>query len=166
MRLGGPAGAPALRRRAGAPAGRVPALLGIVGASLVAAALLACSDLHVEPLPTVGSSVSDPEIPVPSFAADVQPIFAARCAIAGCHVTPTQANLGLVLTDAATSHANLVNVNSVEIPGFKRVVPGDSAASYLMIKLDSGEMPKSGAMLSAGTRDTIRNWIDQGAAYN
>jgi hypothetical protein len=160
------AGPPAHRPLAGTLADVAHAILGMGGAALLAAVLGGCSDLHVEPLPTIGSSVSDPEIPNPSFAADIQPVFASRCAVAGCHITPTEANLGLVLKDTATSYNNLVNADSVEVPGAKRVVPADSTASYLMFKLDSGEMPKSGPMLSDGTRNTIRNWIDQGAAYN
>ena len=132
----------------------------------VALLLAACSDLHIESLPTVGSDPGDPAVAVPSFRNDIQPIFTARCAIAGCHVTPTQANLGLVLTDAATSRANLVNVESVEVVGYMRVLPGDSANSTLMVKLDFGDMPKQGPILSQGTRDTIRNWIDQGALDN
>ena len=134
----------------------------------IAAGLLAwgCTDLHLEALPTVGSGAGDVAVANPSFAHDVQPIFTARCAVTGCHVTPTQANLGLVLTDEATSYGNLVNVPSVEFPSALRVVPGSSATSYLMSKLDAGEMPKQGPMLSQGTRDTIRNWIDQGAPRN
>lgn len=141
---------------------------GASGALAIAAVLLvaACTDLHFKPLPTVGSDPSDPAVANPSFAGDIQPIFTARCAVAGCHITPTEANLGLVLKDAATSYAHLVSVSSVEIPGVDRVKPGDSASSYLILKLDAGEMPKSGPMLSQGTRDTIRNWIDQGAAAN
>jgi hypothetical protein len=140
----------------------------VPGALTVAAVLLlaACTDLDIKPLPTVGSDASDPAIANPSFAGDIQPIFTARCAVAGCHITPTEANLGLVLKDAATSYAHLVNVPSVEFPGVVRVKPGDSASSYLIFKLDAGEMPKSGPMLSQGTRDTIRNWIDQGAPAN
>ena len=139
----------------------------LAGAAMAAAALLAaCSDLHVEALPTVGSSDSDPVIVNPSFRRDIQPIFTARCGIVGCHITPTEANLGLVLKDAATSYANLVNVDTVEVPGAKRVVPGNSATSYLMYKLDVGDMPKSGPPLSPGTLDTIRNWIDEGAPDN
>lgn len=145
---------------------RTPVILGFEAVVLLASFLWACSDLHVEPLPTVGSSVSDPEILNPSFASDIQPVFTARCAVAGCHVTPTEANLGLVLKDAATSYAHLVNVDSVENPGVKRVAPGDSSSSYLLAKLASGEMPKSGPMLSLGTLLTIRNWIDQGAPDN
>jgi hypothetical protein len=134
----------------------------------VAGALLACgcTDLHLEALPTVGSGTGDVAVANPSFARDLQPIFTARCAVTGCHVTPTEANLRLVLTDEATSYGNLVNVPSVEFPSAVRVAPGSSATSYLMSKLDAGEMPKQGPMLSQGTRDTIRNWIDQGAARN
>jgi hypothetical protein len=134
----------------------------------VVGALLACgcTDLHLEALPTVGSGTGDVAVANPSFARDVQPIFTARCAVTGCHVTPTEANLRLVLTDEATSYGNLVNVPSVEFPSAVRVAPGSSATSYLMSKLDAGEMPKQGPMLSQGTRDTIRNWIDQGAARN
>jgi hypothetical protein len=140
--------------------------LARTAAGLLAAALSSCSDLHIEPLPTVGSAAGDPVIAMPSFRTDIQPVFTARCAVVGCHITPTEANLGLVLTDAATSRSHLVLVPSVEFPGALRVAPGDSAHSWLMVKLDNGEMPKQGPMLSQGTRDTIRNWIDQGALDN
>ncbi len=128
--------------------------------------LVACTDLHVGPLPTIGSSATDRVVVRPSLRRDIQPVFTARCAVAGCHITPTEANLGLVLTDAPTSYGHLVNVDSVEFPGYKRVLPFDSISSYLMLKLDAGEMPKAGPMLSPGTRETIRNWIDQGAPDN
>jgi len=139
------------------------------GFGAVAAAgmlLSACTDLDIKPLPSVGSDASDPAIVNPSFAGDIQPIFMARCAVAGCHITPTEANLGLVLKDAPTSYAHLVSVPSLEFPGVNRVEPEDSAASYLMFKLDAGEIPKSGPVLSQGTRDTIRYWIDPGAPAN
>jgi hypothetical protein len=138
----------------------------LVAASLLATLLSSCTDLDIEPLPTVGSGEGDPVIANPSLAADIQPVFTARCAVVGCHITPTEANLGLVLTDTATSYGNLVGVASVEFPGVLRVAAGDSASSYLMFKIDFGDMPKEGPMLSQGTRDTIRNWIDQGAQNN
>jgi hypothetical protein len=141
---------------------------GIVAGVLALGAALcsACSDTDLKPLPTGGTHDGDPVIAQPSLARDLQPIFSSRCALAGCHITPTQANLGLVLKDAATSYANLVNVPSGEIDGVFRVLPGDASMSWLVSKLDTGEMPKEGAMLSQGTRDTIRNWIDQGAQNN
>jgi hypothetical protein len=131
-----------------------------------AALACACTDLHLDPLPTIYSDPGDATVVNPSFAHDIQPIFTARCALAGCHITPTDANLHLVLKDAPTSYAHLVNVQSEEFPSAVRVAPGNSAVSYLMAKLDAGEMPKQGPMLSQGTRDTIRNWIDLGAADN
>ena len=136
--------------------------LAVLGAALA----WACTDLHLDPLPTTYSDPGDVTVVNPSFARDIQPIFTARCALAGCHITPTDANLHLVLKDAPTSYANLINVPSVEFPSAVRVAPGNSAVSYLMTKLDAGEMPKQGPMLSQGTRDTIRNWIDLGAADN
>ena len=148
------------------PRGAAPGGLLFAAALVVALVLAACSDLHVDALPTVGRDPGDPAVAVPSLRTDIQPIFSARCAIPGCHITATQANLGLVLTDPATSLAHLVNVDAVEITGFKRVVPGDAANSYLMLKLDADEMPKAGPPLSQGTKDTIRNWIDQGALDN
>jgi hypothetical protein len=141
-------------------------LATLSGAVVYAGLIAACSQVDLKPLPTVGSNAGDAAIATPSFSLDIQPIFSDRCAIPGCHIAPTEANLGLVLKDADTSYANLVNVDSKEIPGLPRVTPGDAANSYLMIKLDAGEMPKQGPMLSQGTRDTIRNWIDQGAAKN
>ena len=138
----------------------------LAAAALGAALCAGCSDTDLNPLPTVGSDDGDPVVAQPSFARDIQPIFTARCAVAGCHITPTQANLGLVLKDAATSYANLVNVPSGDVGTVMRVLPGDSTMSWLMFMVDFGEMPKEGAMLSQGTRDTIRNWIDQGAQNN
>jgi hypothetical protein len=154
-----PAGAARPRRGARLAATIAGAILGLVIQA-------GCSDLHVDPLPTTGSSADDPVVVMPSLRRDIQPIFTARCAVAGCHVTATEANLGLVLKDADASYAHLVNVDSVEQPGFKRVVPGDALMSYLMLKLDAGEMPKQGPPLSEGTRDTIRNWINEGAPNN
>ena len=151
------------RAPSGARAGRGRAAFVL---ALAAALCAACSDTDLNPLPTVGSNDGDPVIAQPSLARDIQPIFSARCAIPGCHITATQANLGLVLKDAASTYANTVNVPSGQIGGVVRVVPGDSSMSWLMVLLDTGEMPKEGAMLSQGTRDTIRNWIDQGALNN
>ena len=139
---------------------------GLVLVGVLAGGLTSCTDLDLNPLPTVGSNPGDPAVAQPSLRSDVQPIFTARCAVVGCHITPTEANLGLVLTDPATSYSNLVGVSSVEFPGVFRVQAGASDQSYIMFKLDFGDMPKEGPMLLQGTRDTIRNWIDQGAQNN
>ena len=140
------------------------ALVGVLG--LLALGLFACTDLKLDPLPTVGSSPGDVPVAQPSLRTDVQPIFTARCAIVGCHITATEANYGLVLTDATTSRNNIVNVPSGKYPPFLRVVPGNSVSSVLAAMIDDQEMPKAGPPLSQGTIDTIKNWIDQGAQDN
>lgn len=153
------------RRRAARAAGTV--LL-----AALAAGLAACTDLDLNPLPTVGSDPADQAVAQPSLRNDVQPIFTARCAVVGCHITATEANLQLVLKDAETSYANLVNVESGDHPGqdIFRVVPGSSAQSWLMYRIETApveeRMPKGAEPLSQGTIDTIRNWIDQGAQDN
>ncbi|HEV8200256.1 MAG TPA: hypothetical protein VGS03_09565 [Candidatus Polarisedimenticolia bacterium] len=138
----------------------------VVLLGLLACGPTACTDLELNPLPTVGSSPGDQAVAQPSLRTDVQPIFTARCAIAGCHIIATEANYGLVLTDAVTSHDNLVNVPSGKYPPFLRVLPGNSSASVLAAMIDDQEMPKAGPPLSQGTIDTIKNWIDQGAQDN
>jgi hypothetical protein len=138
----------------------------VLAAGLLAATLCGCTDLDLKPLPTVGSEAGDQAVAQPSLRNDVQPIFTARCAVVGCHITATEANFGLVLTDPETSRRNIVNVPSGLYPPFTRVVPGDSSMSILPTMLITGEMPKQGPPLSQPTIDTIRNWIDQGAQDN
>jgi len=139
---------------------------GLVAAGLLALGLAACTDLKLNPLPTVGSNPGDQAVAQPSLRTDVQPIFTSRCAIVGCHVTATQANYGLVLTDATTSRNNIVNVPSGKYPPFIRVLPGNASASVLWSMITDQEMPKAGPPLSQDTSDTIKNWIDQGAQDN
>lgn len=143
---------------------------GLVLAGVLACGLAACTDLDLNPLPTVGSDAADQAVAQPSLRNDVQPIFTARCAVVGCHITATQANYSLVLTDAVTSRNNLVNIDSGQAPGNFRVVPGDSSSSWLIFKLTTTDptllMPKQGPPLSPGTIGTIQNWIDQGAQDN
>jgi len=138
-------------------------------AAAYAALIAACSKVDLKELPTVGSSAGDPVIANPSFSADIQPIFSGRCAIPACHIVETEANLGLVLKDADTSYAHLVNVESKTFVGTPLVSPGNSGNSALIFMLDvknGGTMPKQGPPLSQGTLDTIINWIDQGALKN
>ncbi len=74
------------------------------------------------------------------------------------------------LDDFNAGHANLVNA-PVQCLGSSfalRVVPGDSASSFLMAKLDGTHdcgvrMPFAGPPLSNTDRNAIRDWIDAGA---
>jgi hypothetical protein len=113
-----------------------------------------CPDVTVA---AVGTSVS--------FAADVYPILSASCR--GCHYTPfAGTNIS-----AASAHSRLV---AFPAPGYSpraRVEPFDLGESVLYGKLsDTGQfgqiMPPGGALLSAAQRNTIRQWILEGATNN
>jgi Ca2+-binding RTX toxin-like protein len=99
-----------------------------------------------------------------SYANQVQPIFTSRCV--QCH-SGSGAPRGLRL-DATNSYANLVNVASSEVPGLKRVEPGDDNNSYLVQKIEGTaavgvRMPASGEPLTAAQIRLIRLWIAEGA---
>ena len=109
----------------------------------------------------------------PTFAAHVQPIFTARCALSGCHAgaAPQQ---GMNLS-AGQAYANIVNVASMELPAMMRVRPSLPDSSYLVHKIQgtqvgvggSGDrMPLGGPFLSAAQIDLIRQWILAGANNN
>ena len=119
---------------------------------------------------TTTSSTTTTTLPPVSFSADVQPIFAAKCALPFCHSGPQpQQQLDLVPRRA---YAALVGVQSVECPGMARVQPGAPEQSYLLAKL-AGEgvcfvlsrMP-FGGVLPAADIETIRRWISEGALDN
>jgi hypothetical protein len=130
-----------------------------------------------------GSGPGDPPPPpsaVPSFG-EVQSIFAARCAGAGCHLdAPEQGSgcresppkgLSLCAADAWTA---LVDADAREITGMKRVVAGDASRSFLMRKLiggaGGGPVPTTpghrdppGLPLDDSALRLISDWIDGGA---
>ena len=88
----------------------------------------------------------------------------------GCHAGnngPQGLGLGI-----GFSYANIVNVNSSELPSMKRIKPLDSAHSYLYHKVvgDQGTVGGSGARMplgcsgnscmSASDLNTLKDWID------
>jgi hypothetical protein len=103
----------------------------------------------------------------PSFAADIQSVFTNNCISPGCHNAGAAG--GMVLLQGQ-SYANLVNVASTQEPGKTRVIPSDSANSYIVIKLEGRQtngsrMPLGGA-LNSNSIQNIKNWIDKGAKNN
>jgi hypothetical protein len=124
-----------------------------------------------------------------SFRQDVQPIFTASCATAFCHGSPLGAPMSLLSAD---SYASLVGAASCEAAALKRVAPGDSAGSYLVVKLEGTQSAilaaggcqacsiSGGSVANCGSRmpltgppylpdaeiRLIRDWIDQGAENN
>ena len=92
-------------------------------------------------------------------------VFTLSCAFSTCHGDAQEAGLGL--SDEAMSASELINVESVEIPGATRVVPGDSTSSLLFQVLDGEvdvvrQMPP-GSAVTAAQKDLVRRWIDDGA---
>lgn len=104
-----------------------------------------------------------------SFNAQVVPILNQHCVM--CHL-PGAAQAGLNLYPEPW--AALVGVASTESP-LNLVEPGSADKSYLYLKLlgtqqqvgGSGlRMPFQQDPLDAGDLETIRTWIEQGAARN
>jgi hypothetical protein len=106
-----------------------------------------------------------------SWESDVFPaVLAGNC---GCHGNGAG---GLTLgNNAGTAYDALVDVDSSQAPGFKRVAPGDPGASYLIAKLkgvageapfngnNPSQMPKGGAPLPDAAIATLEQWISEGA---
>ncbi len=104
----------------------------------------------------------------PSFAYNIQPIFTASCALYGCHNSTARARL--VLLDGP-AYMNLVNVDSIQVPAMKRVLPGDATNSYLVVKVEGTQtvgtrMPQGRDPLTEVQIQNIKNWINRGARNN
>ena len=96
--------------------------------------------------------VSNPQALLPTFQSIQDHVFTPICA--QCHVGAA-APLGFRL-DAAASYAMLINTPSVEVPGLRRISPGDPNNSYLIQKIEGhasvgAQMPLGGPALSADT---------------
>ena len=136
---------------------------------LVALALASCADFD-PPVPG-DHGLPDEIVPQPSFAADIQPIFTARCATSSCHTVGTrQADLVLA---PEHSYDDLVGVASTLVPQVLRVAPADPDHSLLLTVLsDTSErlniprMPLGLSPLRPNQIITIANWIRQGAPRN
>lgn len=131
-------------------------------AALLVVALAGCGSGR-----TIGGSVAVVPPSNSVFAKQIQPIFDRNCAITGCHSSDT-ASGGMVL-EAGKSYANLVNVTSSEVAPRKRVLPGNSGASYIIEKLTQtapsfgDRMPLGGDPLPSDQIDLIKKWINDGA---
>lgn len=124
-----------------------------------------------------------------SFSKDIQPIFDARCvschspggmADQVMHLVPEHSYDALVPSDE--NHEGGMEGNGELLEGNgehrdmdhgARVVPGDSANSYLYQKVSMDSPPEGGARmpfggppLSQSQIDLIKSWIDQGALNN
>jgi mono/diheme cytochrome c family protein len=99
-------------------------------------------------IPTTGGDVV-------SYSKDVQPILESRCII--CHgVQRIRDGLDL------RTYASLMK-------GSKNgpvVIAGDADNSFLIHKIENGEMPKRGPKMFPAQLRTLKNWINEGAQNN
>ena len=75
-----------------------------------------------------------PPAPLLGVPDSIQQIFTASCAFSSCHGGATP-RLGLGLDDARTSYLAIVGVAAAQNGAFLRIAPGDSADSYMVMKL-------------------------------
>lgn len=100
---------------------------------------------------------------------NVQQVFTESCSLPSCHSAAARQG-ELVLAEEELSYASLVGVDATheDAPeGLKRVVPGDSANSFLIQKLRGtgvgDAMPQALPPLPEAIIDMIARWIDRGA---
>jgi hypothetical protein len=137
-------------------------------ASVALAFCAGCPQASPDPTPQVTGPVS--------FANHIQPIFDASCT--RCHAAggfAEQQGIPLKLT-AGDSHAMLVNQHSVQNAALVFVVPGDSAASLLNLKITQNNPPVGqrmpldrffgGRSPTNAENELVRRWIDEGALNN
>lgn len=131
---------------------------------VIALLVLSCSD----------DQTTSPVTPPPGGSnaplaklSDIQAKVFNSCASANCH--SAAANQGNLTLTSGQSFSNLVNVQSVLFPSFKRVLPGNDGQS-LLIKILKGEvsprMPLNSAPLPNDVIDSIQAWINRGALNN
>jgi hypothetical protein len=102
-----------------------------------------------------------------SFEKDIQPVFTDSCVKCHGHNDP---KADLDLSDG-NAYQSMVNVPSAEVPTMMRVKPGDTAQSYLWLKLQhtapkGSGMPKGmfySKRLPEDQLSLIKSWIDSGA---
>lgn len=111
--------------------------------------------------------VAPPE-PLMGVPDSIQEIFTANCSYSSCHggATPQQ---GMGLGDGRTSWLAIVGVASAEKPAFLRVAPGDSANSYVVMKLRADPrragqpMPQGAYPLDPELVMKVATWAQDGA---
>ena len=112
-----------------------------------------------------------------SFAGNIQPIFNRSCALSGCHV-PGALGGNLDLSPGA-AYKQIVDHDSFQQPKRKRVLPGDPANSYLVMKIEGTPgisglpmpqgcpvPPPGGSCLGTDDDPAIRKWITECATNN
>jgi hypothetical protein len=138
--------------------------------------LLGCGAGDGTGLDNKGQPIGDQTDPTPEPEPDQEGIQATLESIqetvltpicAQCHIG-NNAPLGLRMDTLENSIANLLNVDAVTNPLFKRIEPGNPESSFLYLKIigdpqAGNQMPLGQTPLSAQTQQVIRQWIEEGA---
>jgi len=117
----------------------------------------------------LGAACDGPPPPPATLSSIQENIFVPRCGASVCHGGAGPVD-GLDLV--GDPFGTLVNVDSVEVAGKKRVVPGDPDNSLLFLVLQGPvspveKMPQGDPEgLDAAELDQIKQWIDDGAEDN
>ena len=90
----------------------------------------------------------------PSFTGEIGPLLAGKCG--RCHVADRKGGFSM------TSYAALMKGSADGIV----VRPGDGVASRLVEVIETGDMPRGGAKVTAGELDRLKQWIAAGAKFD
>jgi hypothetical protein len=142
------------------PARSAQASIALCLFALVLAAL-GCTEKLVEPPPPLAQTTTG----VPDT---IQEVFTAHCAFDGCHggASPQR---GMDLTGQVASYEHIVGIAANEAASFDRIAPGDSANSYMLMKLRDDPriigqpMPFGAYPLDPVLVERIASWAQQGA---
>ena len=108
---------------------------------------------------SLGFMMSFSALGAPTFSRDIQPLLAKHCVV--CH-GPNKAEAGLRLDVAGRAYAQLDS-------GARAIVPGNPEASELLRRVtsadDSERMPVDGKPLTASDITMLRQWIQDGGAF-
>lgn len=105
-----------------------------------------------------------------SFAANIRPLVASRCALVSCHGSLSGSG-GLAFNSTNPDHSTITTITS---PNGRFVVPGSSATSNFYLKVipvvptppGGPRMPFGLEPLNSDLQNAIKRWIDQGAMDN
>ncbi len=128
----------------------------VIGAAWTAVAFFSCPSAGaVEPAPAALRAID--------FNRDIRPILSDRCFT--CHgPDAAKRQAGLRLDDRAGAVGGLES-------GGRGIVPGDPAASELLVRVTSADPdlimppPQIGKPVTAAEAETLRRWIAEGALY-
>ena len=142
-----------------------------IAAVLILLLVPACGDTRRPVLPAPAGNGA-PAFAGVSWTRDVWPILDVRCRL--CHTVGSGAQQlpDMVMTDSSSLWNAWVRINARCNPNLFRVLPGDSAMSFVFDKISQPtpicgqRMPLEGPMLDPAEQATIRDWIDQGALHN